>query len=80
MWMEVETCGESRKVAKSVLISIYTPVISLSLEKQAKYAENRTTLLAIIIPPATVALFGAVFAPLFYSSSKEKLTPNNTGH
>ena len=29
--MEVETCGESRKVVKSVLIFIYTPVISLSL-------------------------------------------------
>ena len=25
VWMEVETCGESRKVVKSVLIFIYTP-------------------------------------------------------
>ena len=31
VWMEVETCGESRKVVKSVLIFIYTSVISLSL-------------------------------------------------
>ena len=31
VWMEVETCGESRKVVKSVLIFIYTPVISPSL-------------------------------------------------
>ena len=29
--MEVETCGESRKIVKSVLIFIYAPVISLSL-------------------------------------------------
>ena len=31
VWMEAETCGESRKVVKSILIFIYTPVISLSL-------------------------------------------------
>ena len=29
--MEVETCGDSWKVVKSVLIFIYTPAISLSL-------------------------------------------------
>ena len=29
VWME--TCGESRKVVKRVLIFIYTPVISVSL-------------------------------------------------
>ena len=31
VWMEVGTCGESRKIVKSVLIFIYTPAISLSL-------------------------------------------------
>ena len=61
--MEVETCGDSCKVVKSVFIFIYTPVISISLaSKQAKYAENRTILLAIIILHPTVALFGTVFA------------------
>ena len=31
MWMEVEACGDSWKVVKSVLIFVYTLVISLSL-------------------------------------------------
>jgi len=56
----VETCGDSWKVVKSVLIFIYTPVISISLAsqaKQAKYAESKTILLAIIVLPPTVALF-----------------------
>ena len=31
VWMGVETCGDSWKVVKSVLIFIYTPIISISL-------------------------------------------------
>ena len=31
VWMEVETCGESWKVGKTVLIFIYTSVIFLRL-------------------------------------------------
>ena len=43
--MEVETCGESRKVVKSVLIFIYTPVISFSLvSKFSKPATQRIEL------------------------------------
>ena len=43
--MEVETCGESRKVVKSVLIFIYTLVISLSLvSKFSKPATQRIEL------------------------------------
>ena len=30
VWMGVETCGNSRKAVKSVLIFIYAPVISIS--------------------------------------------------
>ena len=64
--MGVEMCGDSWKVVKSVLIFIYTPVISISLaSKQAKYAENRTILLATVIFPPTVALFGALFCSYF---------------
>ena len=40
VWMEVETCGESRKVVKNVLIFIYTPVISLSLA--SKFSQPST--------------------------------------
>ena len=50
VWIGVGTCGDSWKVVKGVLIFIYTPVISISLaSKQAKYTENRTILLAIVI-------------------------------
>ena len=38
--MEVETCGESRKVVKSILIFIYTPVISPSLA--SKFSQPST--------------------------------------
>ena len=31
VWVEVQTCGDSWKVVKSVLIFIYAPVISISL-------------------------------------------------
>jgi len=31
VWMGVGTCGDCWKVVKSVLIFIYTPVISISL-------------------------------------------------
>ena len=31
VWMEAETCGDSWKAAKSILIFIYTSVISISL-------------------------------------------------
>ena len=43
--MEVETCGESRKVVKSVLIFIYTSVTFLSLvSKFSKPATQRIEL------------------------------------
>ena len=42
VWMEVETCGNSWKVVKNILIFIHTPVISLSLASKPRYAENRT--------------------------------------
>ena len=45
MWVEMETCGESRKVVKSVLIFIYTPVICLSLvSKFSKLVTQRIEL------------------------------------
>jgi len=54
--MEVETCGDSWKVVKSVLIFTYTPVIFISLASKPKYAENRSALLAIVTLSPTVAL------------------------
>ena len=53
VWIKVETCGDCRKVMKSVLISTYTPVISISLASKPS-AQNRPILLAIIILPPTV--------------------------
>ena len=54
VWIKVETCGDCRKVMKSVLFFIYTPVISISLASKPN-TQNRPILLAIIILPPTVA-------------------------
>ena len=58
--MEVETCGESRKVVKSVLIFIYAPVITISLVSEPS-STNKPILLAIVILSPSVTLSGAVF-------------------
>jgi len=55
VWMEVETCGDCWTVEESVLIFIYTPVISISLASKPS-TQNRPILLAIIIPSPTIAL------------------------
>ena len=60
VWMELETCGDSWKVVKNVLIFIYTPVISLSLAN--KPSTQRIELLALYHPPSHCCPFGAVFA------------------
>ena len=51
VWMEVETCGESRKVVKSVLIFTYTPVISLSLASKFSKPDTQR-----IEPPYSLSL------------------------
>ena len=63
VWMEVETCGESRKVVKSVLIFIYTPLISLSLvSKFSKPDTQRIELpYSLSLSPLPLLPFGAVF-------------------
>ena len=59
--MKVETCGDSWKVVKSVLIFICTPAISICLASKLS-TQNIPILLAIIIPPPIIAPFGAVFS------------------
>ena len=74
--MEVETCGESRKVVKSVLIFIYTPVISLSLvSKFSKPNTQRIELPYLLsLSPLPLLLFGAVFALYFVQAQLRKRT------
>ena len=75
--MEVETCGESRKVVKSVLIFIYTPVIFFSLvNKFSKPATQRIELpysLSLsslsLLPSLVPYLLYILFMLLFYITS-----------
>ena len=60
VWMGVETCGDCWMAEESVLIFIYTPVISISLASKPN-TQNRPILLAIIILPPTVALLVPYF-------------------
>ena len=62
--MEVETCGDCWAVEESVLIFIYTPVISFSLVSKLS-TQNTPILLAIIILPPTAAL-SVPYLLLFY--------------
>ena len=55
VWKEVEVCGGCWTTEESVLIFIYTPVISLNLASKPS-TQNRPILLAIIILSPTVAL------------------------
>ena len=54
--MEVEMCGDSWKVVKSVLIFIYTPVISISLA--SKPSTQRIEL------PYSLSLFSLPLLPI----------------
>jgi len=68
VWMEVETCGNSWKVVKSVLIFIYTLVISISLA--SKLSMLRIELLARYrYLVSHCCLVGAVFALIFLKFS-----------
>ena len=67
VWMEMETCGESRKVVKSVLIFIYTPVISLSLASKFSKPDTQRIELpySLSLYPLPLLPFGAVFVLYF---------------
>ena len=68
VWMEVETCGESRKVVKSVLIFIYTPVISLSLA--SKFSQPSTQRIelpySLSLSPLPLLPSSVPYLPLYF--------------
>ena len=67
VWMEVETCGESRKVVKSVLIFIYTPVISLSLASKFSKPDTQRIKLpySLSLSPLTLCPLRCRICPIF---------------
>ena len=71
--MEVETCGESRKVVKSVLIFIYTPAITPSLA--SKFSQPRTQRIelpySLSLSPLTLLPSSVPYLPYILFSLKD---------